>query len=452
MVKVVDLSCDVAGGFASKLFAMAGLDVVRPASADSEPAGSLPARAQAARRPRAPRRRPRRGSWPTPTSSSPASTAVATTAPASAGAAPAARRVRRGHDEHVRRHRPVLGLAGWPARRLGGRRLPGHHRLAGPRAAHRPGAPLRLRRRLHRGHRGRGRAARASAHGRGRHVDLSIMESMLNVHQSTFSRLAAGIVRVRTGRYTEVYPLVVRPCRDGHVSLGVVTDAEFDRLLIAIGRDDLVADERLRGSGVAVGASRRARRRARRVPRRTRRRRRRRPSSRPIGVAAAEGGDRADVLANPQLAHRGFWDPVDGDPVCAPDAGEPRYRRATVPGIGTRRSGRRRASRLGPARAKACRSPGSSWSTSPRSGPGRARAGCLADLGARVIWVERPQSRREPDATADATEVVMHYFHLKMNRNKESVVLDLRDRPRAATSLADSPPRPMSSSRTSGPA
>ena len=50
----------------------------------------------------------------------------------------------------------------------------------------------------------------------------------------------------------------------------------------------------------------------------------------------------------------------------------------------------------------------------------------LADLGARVIWVERPQSRREPDASADATEVVMHYFHHKMNRHKESVVLDLQ--------------------------
>ena len=35
MVKVVDLSCDVAGGFASKLLAMAGLDVVRPGASDT---------------------------------------------------------------------------------------------------------------------------------------------------------------------------------------------------------------------------------------------------------------------------------------------------------------------------------------------------------------------------------------------------------------------------------
>jgi CoA:oxalate CoA-transferase len=57
------------------------------------------------------------------------------------------------------------------------------------------------------------------------------------------------------------------------------------------------------------------------------------------------------------------------------------------------------------------------------AGPSATRL--LADLGARVIWVERPHSRREPDATSTDTEVVMHFFHLKMNRNKESVVVDL---------------------------
>ena len=53
--------------------------------------------------------------------------------------------------------------------------------------------------------------------GRGRHLDISTMESMLLLHQSTFARTAAGELRRRTGRYTEVYPLTVLPCRDGHV-------------------------------------------------------------------------------------------------------------------------------------------------------------------------------------------------------------------------------------------
>jgi crotonobetainyl-CoA:carnitine CoA-transferase CaiB-like acyl-CoA transferase len=57
--------------------------------------------------------------------------------------------------------------------------------------------------------------------GRGRHLDISIMESMLLLHQSTFARTSAGELRRRTGRYTEVYPLTVLPCRDGHVSLGI---------------------------------------------------------------------------------------------------------------------------------------------------------------------------------------------------------------------------------------
>ena len=123
-----------------------------------------------------------------------------------------------------------LAITGWPDREplIGPEHLCGY--VAGYTAAIAAEAALHERRRT----------------GRGRHVDLGVMESMLNVHQSTFSRLAAGIVRVRTGRYTELYPLVVRPCRSGYVSLGVVTDVEFDRLLIAIGRDDLVADERFR--------------------------------------------------------------------------------------------------------------------------------------------------------------------------------------------------------------
>jgi hypothetical protein len=40
--------------------------------------------------------------------------------------------------------------------------------------------------------------------GRGRHLDLSTMEAMLLLHQSTFSRTNSGALRRRTGGYTEV--------------------------------------------------------------------------------------------------------------------------------------------------------------------------------------------------------------------------------------------------------
>jgi crotonobetainyl-CoA:carnitine CoA-transferase CaiB-like acyl-CoA transferase len=48
----------------------------------------------------------------------------------------------------------------------------------------------------------------------------------------------------------------------------------------------------------------------------------------------------------------------------------------------------------------------------------------LAELGARVIWVERPGSRTAADPNV-ASGNPMDVFYLKMNRRKESVVLDL---------------------------
>ena len=60
------------------------------------------------------------------------------------------------------------------------------------------------------------------------------------------------------------------------------------------------------------------------------------------------------------------------------------------------------------------------------AGPSATR--WLADLGANVIWIERPHSRVDVDPrTSDTLALVMHLFHLKMNRNKQSVVLDLTD-------------------------
>jgi crotonobetainyl-CoA:carnitine CoA-transferase CaiB-like acyl-CoA transferase len=259
--------------------------------------------------------------------------------------------------------------------------------------------------------------------GIGARVDVCAMEAMLSVHQSTFSRLAAGIVRERTGRYTEVYPLVVRPCRQGYVSLGVVTDAEFDRLAIALGREDLLTDPRFcdknarwdyrdeldaefdRFLGVhdaeqVVGILEQH------------------------GVAVARVAGASDVLENPQLAYRSFWDCPYG-----PD------RAARMPGNplpAAKRSSHR-------ARSTYESAAGSTDAVSLPlndvvvldftafwAGPSATR--WLADLGARVIWVERPNSRTDVSSrTTDTSALVQHLFHLKMNRNKQSVVLDLED-------------------------
>jgi crotonobetainyl-CoA:carnitine CoA-transferase CaiB-like acyl-CoA transferase len=271
-------------------------------------------------------------------------------------------------------------------------------------------------------------AAEAALHlrrrsGQGQHVDISTMESMLSVHQSTFSRLALGIVRERTGRYTETYPLVVRPCRDGHVSLGVVTDSEFDRFAMAIGRADLITDERYGDKNArwdhrdefdaeidAFLSSRDADEVV--------------DILRAHGVAAAKVAGPSDVLSNPQLDHRRFWDHPQGGPPQARMPGNP------IPAA-TRFSDSRRHHDVRstiPARSDGLPLAGmvvldftAFW-----AGPSATR--WLADLGANVIWIERPHSRVDVDPrTSDTLALVMHLFHLKMNRNKQSVVLDLTD-------------------------
>jgi len=57
------------------------------------------------------------------------------------------------------------------------------------------------------------------------------------------------------------------------------------------------------------------------------------------------------------------------------------------------------------------------------AGPSATRN--LADFGARVIRVERPRSRVDFADSSDQGALVGHLFECKMNRGKESVVLDL---------------------------
>ena len=217
-------------------------------------------------------------------------------------------------------------------------------------------------------------AAEAALHlrrrsGEGQHVDISTMESMLSVHQSTFSRLALGIVRERTGRYTETYPLVVRPCRDGHVSLGVVTDSEFDRFAMAIERPDLITDERycdknarwdhrdefdaeidafLSGHDADEVVD----------------------ILRAHGVAAAKVAGPSDVLSNPQLELPSLLGPSPRGTARVSDARQSDPGGDAVlaqPAAAHVVDPRPRHDRIG------CRWPAWSSSTSPRSGPVRAQ-------------------------------------------------------------------------------
>ena len=95
-------------------------------------------------------------------------------------------------------------------------------------------------------------------HGGGHvHLDVSVMEAMLGVHNSLFSRVSTGEIVGRTGNDVGpgTYPHVTYPGSDGELFLGIVTDEEWDRFVIAIDRTDLAADDRVR-----TGADRKAHR------------------------------------------------------------------------------------------------------------------------------------------------------------------------------------------------
>jgi crotonobetainyl-CoA:carnitine CoA-transferase CaiB-like acyl-CoA transferase len=281
--------------------------------------------------------------------------------------------------------------------------------------------------------------------GEGSHVDVSVMASMLSVHQSTFARWGVGILRTRTGRYTEVYPLTVLPCRDGFVSLGVVLDEEFDRLAIAMDRPDLPGDPRFTTSAArmvhrddldSILLQWLAASDASTVV----------ASLRSVGLPCAKVASTTELLANPQLAARGYWEEtvvgsvagaMPGNPIPAshptrPASGGP----LTADRVRSMISTHQRA--LAPQHAAA-------FATVPAppllplggdppilvldltafwAGPSATRN--LADLGARVVRVERSRSRVDFADSSDQGVLVGHLFDCKMNRGKESVVLDLR--------------------------
>ena len=260
---------------------------------------------------------------------------------------------------------------------------------------------------------------------------------------STFSGLAGGVVRKRTGRYAEVYPLVVRPCRDGYVSIGVVTDEEFDRLAIAFGLAGLVSDERF-STKEARGQHRDALDQ----------------ELAPFltshdadeivallqsnAVGSARVVDTRQVLENPQLRYRRFWtSPTDVNDSLMPGNPVPA---ATVYASSDRKTPRGPRSCL-PAHQRAA------TARLPLEGivvldftafwAGPSATACLGDLGAQIIWVERPRSRIDVDTQdANPRALAQYLYHQKMNRHKRSVVLDLgtlagREAARRLASRAD---------------
>jgi crotonobetainyl-CoA:carnitine CoA-transferase CaiB-like acyl-CoA transferase len=262
--------------------------------------------------------------------------------------------------------------------------------------------------------------------GRGCELDISAMESMLCIHQSTFSRLGSGEVRGRTGRFAELYPLTILPCADGYVSLGATTDREFDLLCVTAGCPELLDDPRF-----ATGFSRLANASALDA------------ALAPFlashtadeveamlqagGTPATRVADPLEILKNPQLAARGYF-------VDAPGGG--RMPGAPLPDAQVFATPR-------PARAAAAAAAADrGWPLQPRPGDplplqgvrvldltswwaGPSCTRTLAELGADVVWVERPNSRAAWENYEGAQAISLQLYEWKMFRHKRSVALDL---------------------------
>ncbi len=88
--------------------------------------------------------------------------------------------------------------------------------------------------------------------GRGQLVDVGAMEAMAAAHQWTIVLFThQGVIKRRAGnRHAESYnPMGPVPCKDGWVSLGVASAAQWEGFCLAIDVPELLADDRFQTGG-----------------------------------------------------------------------------------------------------------------------------------------------------------------------------------------------------------
>lgn len=90
--------------------------------------------------------------------------------------------------------------------------------------------------------------------GRGRHVDVALLDSSVAMLMNLgMSYLALGIETPRFGNsHPSIAPYETLRVKDGEIAIAVGTDRQFSRLAVALGLPELAADPRFAGNGDRV--------------------------------------------------------------------------------------------------------------------------------------------------------------------------------------------------------
>ena len=255
-------------------------------------------------------------------------------------------------------------------------------------------------------------------------LDISTMEVMATAHQTTFSMFgAAGAIQRRHRHPQPHHPLDLLECADGWVSLAVVTPEQFDAFATAIGDPELLLDERF-----ADGRSRHANADA--FDARVQAWFRARGADETAAllqqhqVPAVALTDPLSVLDDPQLAARGYWQSLAVGSRTGRMPGDPIRVHPAAPAPATAAARSRREPSDPPLAGTLVVDLTDFW-----AGPLATRT--LADLGARVVRIERPGARSFPHPAAAFVDWSLHRGKLSLAAN-----LKTEDGRRVARALA----------------
>jgi crotonobetainyl-CoA:carnitine CoA-transferase CaiB-like acyl-CoA transferase len=275
---------------------------------------------------------------------------------------------------------------------------------------------------------------RRAATGQGDLVEVSELESLAAAHQWTVARYeySGRIMPRNNSRYDSLHPVCYYACADGTVSVSPSTEDQLTRMVAAMGREDILEDERFKTNfGRITNAD--AFDAELRPWFEARTRNEIAELFQAFRVPTASALDMLELRAHPQLEARGFWEQREAGSGTVSVPGAPF--RLAQPGT--------------PASSRAASRPTAPASSAPLAGirvldltrvwSGPLGTRILGDLGAEVIKVEHPMARGPaalrvldpirrtfyPDGEPGTQPWNTNASFNKLNRNKLSLTLDL---------------------------